>query len=406
MVSRGRLLVPLPAFATSLPALAALPFRRPRIAPPSHIYPLYIGTDTSKNVAKGVYFTMFDAANGHLSAPVLAAETPRPAFFALASARNGGRFLYVGNETGEAATSTITTFAVDPNTHMLHQRGQVPAGFAGPCYVTADATGKAVFAASYAGSGLSSYRILPDGTLSQPVEKIDYKDESRFGKQGPNHVRQDAPHPHSATLSPDDRFLVVNDLGNDQITIFSVDPETAKLSLGEPHLFSNGRPGSGPRHVAFHPNGRWVYGINEIESTIDHYLWTTTHSVKSPQALLVVAGPPVKTIDGNFPADKNTAAELAISPNGYFLYASNRGENSLVVFKIDQASGALEPVQRISCGGKTPRHFLLDPTGQWLICGNQDSATMTVFRRDGSNGRLGGPVATLPIDSPMYALFA
>ena len=209
--------------------------------------------------------------------------------------------------------------------------------------------------------------------------------------------------PTRATISPDNRFLLVCDLGTDHITVFLIHPETGQLS--DPHTFTNDHPGCGPRHVAFHPNGRWVYGINEIDSTIDHYLWTATRFSDTPQGLLVNTNTPVKTIAADFPADKNTAAELAISSDGLFLYASNRGEDSLVVFSISPKDGKLDFVQRISCGGKTPRHFTLDPTNQWLLCGNQDSATITIFRRDTATGKLTGPTQTVPLDSPLYTLF-
>ena len=206
-------------------------------------------------------------------------------------------------------------------------------------------------------------------------------------------------------LSPDDRFLLVSDLGSDQISVFPIDPGTARL--GPPALFSNDRPGSGPRHIAFHPNGRWVYSINELDSTIDLFLWNTTSSRTNPQGLLVkTAGAGTKTVAPDFPVAKNTAAEIAISADGHFLYASNRGEDSLVVFSISTTDGALTLVERISCGGKTPRQFTLTPTGNWLICGDEDSATIAVFRRDPATGRIGGPTQTVPLDSPLFTLFA
>ncbi len=408
MITRRRLLLTLSAFAAHLQAFGLQFPRRRRPPMPVHLYPVYIGVDTAKGSGKGIYLCTFDALTGQLSSPVLAGETPRPAFFALSSA-GPRRLLYVGNELPDA-TSSITTFIVDPPTGktlgMLHQIGKVSSGFPGPAYVSVDSTGHAVFCADYSGSGIASFRVLQDGTLSDPVDRIDFKDQAKFGHHGPNHERQDAPHPHCATVSPDNRFLVVCDLGTDQISIFSIDPSTARLSTSEPHVFSGNRPGSGPRHVAFHPNSRWVYCINELDSSIDHFLWTTTHAQQSSQALLVLAGPPVKTVGEGFPTDKNTAAEIAISSNGYFLYASNRGEDSLVVFSIDQNSGTLKLIQRISCGGKMPRQFTLDPTGNWLICGNQESGSLTVFKRDASSGQLSGPKQTLPIDAPLFTLFA
>ena len=406
MITRRRLLFTLPAFTANLQAqLLHLPHRRPPVTP-SHTSLLYIGVDTAKGVGKGIYVASFDSSNGHLSEPQLAAETYRPAYFAFSPAGGARRVLYVGNEGSDLAASTITSFLVTgaPKAPTLRQIGKVTAGFAGPAYVSIDSTGHAVFVANYGGGGVTSFRVLPDGTLSEPVERINYKDPGRFGKRGPNADRQDAPHPHCATLSPDNRFLLVNDLGDDEISVFIVDPETARLTAGEPHLFSNNRPGSGPRHVAFHPNGRWLYSINELDSTIDHFLFTTTHHAV-PQAMLVDAGPPVSTLDPGF-SGKNTAAEIVIPPDGYYLYASNRGEDSLVAYTIDPDTGSLKFLQRLSCGGKTPRQFTLDSTGQWLVCGNQDSASVAVFRRDPANGRLSGPTQTIAIDSPMCTLFA
>jgi 6-phosphogluconolactonase len=406
MFTRRRFFVLLPAFAVSTyDAIAQLPFRRKKPAPPPPPVFVYFGTDTAKGSSKGIYQSRFDSKTGQLTPPVLAATTARPSFLALSPPRNGPRFLYAVNAVNDPS-ATVTTFALDPSTGALRQTGQVPSGGAGPCYISVDTMGKAAFVANYVGSSIASYSILPDGNLSQPVDEIDFKDHKRFGQPGPNSTRQNTSHPHSVTISPDNRFLLVNDLGTDQISVFVIHHDTGHITTSEPHLFTNERPGSGPRHIVFHPNGRWVYGINEMESTIDHYLWTATRFSQSPQGLLVNTNTPIKTIAQDFPADKNTASEVAVSPDGKFLYASNRGEDSLVVFSISPRDGALTLVQRIASGGKVPRHFTLDPTAQWLLCGNQDSATVTVFRRDAATGKLTGPIQTVPLDSPLYTLFA
>jgi 6-phosphogluconolactonase len=300
-------------------------------------------------------------------------------------------------------SATVTTFDLDTETGILTEKSKVTSAGAGPAYISVDSTGHAAFVADYFGGTIASYAIQPDGSLSQPVDTFDYKDP-KFGHHGPVPVRQDGPHPHSVFVSPDDRFLIVNDLGNDALSVFRIDPGTAKLTPSDP-LLTSLRPGSGPRHIAFHPNGRWVYLINELDSTLDHLLWSTTHSVTHSQAFLVNTNKPVKTIAQGFPADKNTAAEVMISPDGNFLYASNRGEDTLVVFSIAD-NGSLKEVQRISCGGKTPRHFTFDPTFNWILCGNQDSASITVFRRDQGTGKLAGPAQTVPVDSPLFTLFA
>ncbi|HSY68579.1 MAG TPA: lactonase family protein [Edaphobacter sp.] len=402
MFSRRRFLIIFPVYAAAAHAEITWPLRKKKPVPPPPPLTVYIGTDTAKGVSKGIYQSRFDTTRGQLTSPTLAAATARPSFFAITPIGLGPRSLYAVNAINDPA-ATATTFAIDPKTGALKQTGEVTSGGAGPAYISVDATGHSAFIANYFGSTIASYHIQPDGTLSQPVNRIDFKDHQKFGTLGPNSARQDAPHPHCATISPDNRFLLVCDLGTDHITVFTINPETGQLS--GPHLFTNDRPGSGPRHIAFHPNGRWVYSINEIDSTLDHYLWTATRFSDVPQGLLVNTSTPVKTIAPGFPADKNTAAELAISPDGNFLYASNRGEDTLVVFTIGQ-KGQLTFLQRISCGGKTPRHFTLDPTAQWVLCGNQDSATVTVFKRDPATGQLTGPTQTVALDSPLYTLFA
>jgi 6-phosphogluconolactonase len=400
MFTRRRFLVVLPAFAASAHAQFHLRKKKP-VLPPAPLN-VYIGTDTSKGVSKGIYQSRFDTTKGQLTPPVLAAATARPSFLCVTPVGQARRSLYAVNAVNDPA-ATATTFFIDLKTGALKQTGQVSSGGAGPAYISVDASGHSAFVANYFGSSVASYRIQADGTLSQPVDRIDFKDHQKFGALGPASARQDIPHPHSATLSPDNRFLLVCDLGTDHINVFFIHPETGRLS--DPHSFSNDHPGSGPRHVVFHPNGRWVYSINEIDSTLDHYLWTATRFSDTPQGLLVNTNTPVKTIAADFPAEKNTAAELAISSDGLFLYASNRGEDSLVVFSIEPKHGKLNFVQRISCGGKTPRNFTLDPTTYWLLCGNQDSGTITIFRRDTATGKLSGPTQTVAIDSPLYTLF-
>lgn len=376
-------------------------FRKKPAAAPAPSF-VYLATDTAKGVAKGIYVSRFSSATGQLTEPVLVAETLRPSFLAISASVAGHRRLYAANEGNDAASSTISSFLMDAATGALQPINKVSAAAAGPAYLSLDATGEAAFVADYAGSTVASYRVLPGGGLSDPVEHIDYRN-AKFGRRGPMASRQDAPHPHSVHISPDNRFLVVSDLGSDAISVFAIQPGAR---LGAPAIFVNDRAGCGPRHVAFHPNGRWLYSINELDSTIDHFLWTTTSSRTNPTASLVNTGQFVKTTAQGFPAGKNTAAEVAISPDGNFVYASNRGEDSLVVFSIAEADGKLTFVQRIPCGGKTPRQFTLSPDSRWLVCGNQDGANVTVFRRDGSTGKLAGPVETLGLDSVMFVMFA
>jgi 6-phosphogluconolactonase len=406
MLTRRRFLATLPALAAAPKLALAQAFTLPGLrkkplspAPPAFVY---FGTDTSKGVSKGIYLSRFDSNTGRLSPPQLVAETLRPSYLALSPIVGGHRRIYAVNAVADAS-ATISSFLMDPISGALKPINQVTSGGAGPAYISIDATGHAAFVANYVGSSISTYRILPNGALSEPVERIDYKDH-KFGSRGPVAARQDVPHPHATRISPDNRFLLVNDLGSDEISVFPIDLETAQL--GQPALFTNDRPGSGPRHIAFHPNGRWAYSINEIDSTIDLFLWTTTSSRTAPQGLLVKTGPGISTLDPKFPSGKNTASEVEVTPDGRFLYASNRGEDTLVVYAITQTDGALTLIERISCGGKTPRHFAFDPQAHWMLCGNEDSGTVAVFRRDPTTGRIGGPTQSVPLDSVMFTLFA
>jgi 6-phosphogluconolactonase len=410
MLTRRQLLALLPAAALDahLSGQTSIFARKPK---PKKLLPqplVYFGTDTSRPAAKGLYMARFDPNKGQFATPTLAAPCLRPAYMALneIASRNPAqprRLMYVCNE-GDARTSAVSTYQLDPNSGALTLLGQVSAGGQGPCYIAVDTTGQSAYVANYAGGTVASYAVQHDGSLSEPVDRIDFHNQAVFGRHGPNKARQDGPHPHSSMLTPDNRFIVVNDLGNDDIALFPIDPKTAHL--GTPHLFDSMSPGTGPRHLAFHPNQRWAYGIDELANRIDQYLYTATHAAPGveAQAVLTAVGHSVSTVDPGF-RGVNTAAEVAITPTGDFLYASNRGEDSLVVFSINETTGTLTFVQRIACGGKTPRHFTLDQSGNWIVCGNQDSASVTVFARDAGTGRLSGPVQTMPLESPMFTLF-
>ena len=404
-ITRRRVVALLSAAAASLSpivqAQTRIFTRKPKAAAPAAHPFVYFGTDTARPGAKGIYLSRFDPSKGQFTPPALVVETMRPVY--LATSIVGGRhFVYATNE-GDAKTSSISTFLMDTASGALKLVGQVPTAGAGPCYITVEATGHFAYIANYSGGTVTAYRVQADGTLSQPIQSVDFHDKF-FGAHGPVASRQDGPHPHSAMMSPDNRFLIVNDLGNDNIVVFPVHPDTGHL--GTPTITESRVPGAGPRHVAFHPNGRWAYGIDELSNQINCYLWNTTHgtSATEAEAHLTDTSHSVSTLDPGFHGT-NTAAEIEVSPNGYFLYASNRGEDSLVVFAIDQANGSLNLAQRIAIGGKGPRHFTLDDTGNWLICGNQDSASVTTFARDPGNGRLSGPIQTVPLEAPVFTLF-
>jgi 6-phosphogluconolactonase len=376
--------------------------KRKKPLPPA-ISLVYLGGDTINSPAKGIYLARFNPATGQLTAPVLVAECVRPSFMATTTVGKQ-HILYAANEGQDEHSSGVSAYTINQKDGALTLLGKVSAGGPGPCYVSVDATSSCAFVANYMGSSIASYKIRPDGSLTDPVERIDFRQPS-FGHHGPNTARQDAPHPHSANVSPDNRFLIVNDLGNDNIATFFIHTDTAHL--GPAQRNESRTPGSGPRHLAFHPNGRWAYGINELNSTVQHYLWNTTHGIggSTPEALLTEAGAAVSTLDSGYHG-VNTAAEIVVTPDGTAVMASNRGENSLVVFFIDETTGALSFRQRIACGGKSPRQFTLDETGRWLLCGNQDSGSVTIFSVDEGTHHLSGPLQTVPVPMPQMILFA
>jgi 6-phosphogluconolactonase len=405
MLTRRQLLALLPL--TALPAAAQVKLftgkPKPKPVPTPFVY---IGTDTSRPGAKGIYLARFDTVTGHFTDPVLAAACVRPGWFAINRRRAGAQakmFLYAANE-GLGADAAVTSYQMNPATGALSQIGHVSSAGDGPCYIGLDPEGQSAYVANYQGGSIATFLIKPDGSLSEAVERVDFRGP-RFGRHGPVAGRQDGPHPHMTLLSPDNRFLIVTDLGNDDIDTFPVNTTTAKL--GPPRVMDSRFDGVGPRHIAFHPNGRWIYGIDELGNRIDQYLWNSMRGASGveAEAILTDTGRSVSTLDPGFHGT-STAAEIVVASTGGFVYGSNRGENTLVVFSADAVHGNLTFVQRISCGGKTPRHFTLDPSGKWLVCGNQDSASVTVFKVDTGSGKLSGPVQTLAIDSPMFTLFA
>jgi 6-phosphogluconolactonase len=410
-LTRRRLLSLLPAATAGAHLALTLPMqaqhghffsRKSRVQPSARKPYIYFGTDTSHPSAKGIYRAQFDMASGHISQPELAADQVRSSFMALNHV-HGRPFIYVCNE-GDEKSSSIVTYSCDLSNGALKELGRVPSGGAGPAYISVDATGRSAYVADYAGGTVATFLVQPDGTLSRPVEVVNMRDRRVFHAPGPQADRQEAAHPHSAIISPDNRFLVINDLGTDSIVTFALNTEDAKL--GPPHITSSPHAGAGPRHVAFHPNERWVYGIDELKSTIDQYLWTTTHAraANPEEALLTYTGHTISSVAPDFHGP-NTAAEILVAPSGRYLYASNRGEDSLVVFSIEPTDGRLSVLQRISVGGKGPRFFTFDPSGKWIIAGNQFGDSVTVFSCNPGSGRLSGPVQTLAMGGPMFTLF-
>ena len=373
MLNRRNVLFSLPAAAlwlrSSRAAIHSVPARR-----------LFIGT-TGK-VSKGIYTAFWNASTGEIGPTSLAAEVQNPSFLAMNRDK-----LYACSEAG-GDNAKATAYAITPSgLRKLNEQSTL-----GPGTTFISARNDGVFVANYSGS-ITSFRTLADGSLSKPVSHF------HFEGSGPNRDRQEHSHAHSALPSPDGRFLLVNDLGLDRIVIYRLNPSTAELSPNDPPYFSS-RPGAGPRHLAWHPNGRWLYSVNELDSTVDLLEWNSSAGTLTQRSF-------VSTLEPNFPKNTAFAGEIALSSDGRFLYVGNRvASDTIAVLSVDPTSGMLKLKQLASNGGKNTRYCTLDPTGRWMLLCNQDSSTLVVLERDRATGHLSEPKASYPLDKPQCILFA
>ncbi|MEO5959057.1 MAG: lactonase family protein [Opitutaceae bacterium] len=375
------------ALSTAIVAPAA---ENPMPAPKQYF--VYFGTYT-KAASKGIYLARLDVATGKLSAPELAAECRDPSFLAL---HPNGQFLYAVEEGADGrreAGRGVSAYARDAVSGKLTLLNQQFCGGSGPCHITVDQTGKAVMVANYNSGSAISIRLQPDGRLGTIGSEIQHTGSSV------NRSRQSGPHAHAATLSPDNRFVFVPDLGLDQVRVYRLDPNNATLAAHGP-AFAALPPGSGPRHIAFHPNGKSAYVINEMLCTVAAFRYDAQlGELKELQNLSTLpAGETVKP--------GTSTAEIAVHPSGKFLYGSNRGHNSISVFTVDASTGQLAQVQNQSTLGRTPRHFGIDPTGTWLLAENQDTSNVAVFRIDARTGQLVHTGQLLEVPNPVCSVFA
>ena len=344
----------------------------------------YIGTYT-RPPSQGIYAWRFQPASGKLTALGLAAETSNPTFLAVAPNQ---RFLYAANED---KAGTISAFAIDPASGKLKLLNQVPSRGSGPCHVAVDPGGKWVFAANYNSGSVAMFPVHEDGTLGEATGFVQHAGSSV------NAQRQSGPHAHSANVSPDGRWLLVADLGLDQILSYRVDAVKGTLSAGDP-AFTKLAPGSGPRHLAFGRDGRFAYAISEMLATV------TVFRYNSARGSLEELQTAQMTPEGY--TGPKSGAEIAVHPNGKFLYGSNRGDSTIAVFRIDGDKGTLTAVERVSTAGKTPRNFAIDPSGGFLFAANQDSGNVVVFKINRATGRLTPAGSVLEVASPVCTVFA
>ena len=376
MTTRRRFILGVPSVAVALHSM--------RMDAASAPHRLYFGTNGGGS-SKGIYTATWDSSTGVIGPIALAAEVGSPTFLALS---HRARFLYAVSELPEG-NAAVTAYAVTKDA-LRKLNSQTTMGN-GATFVSIHPNGRSVYVANYGGGSVTSYKVEANGELSEPVSHIQYEGS------GPNHDRQSRPHAHSAVVSPDGRFLLVNDLGLDRIVVYRVDKATAKLTPNDPP-FWKARPATGPRHIAFHPKGHWVYNVNELDSTVDVLRWDAKRGVLTTQSHL-------STLPPDFPPNTAFAGEILASADGRFVYVGNRRHESIAVLSVDPKSGDLSLIQLAPNGGTNTRHIALEPTGKWLVVSNQDSGTVVVLSRDAKTGKLSPPVHIYPLDRPMCAVF-
>ncbi|MEI9812970.1 MAG: lactonase family protein [Acidobacteriota bacterium] len=341
----------------------------------------FIGTYT-RGVSRGIYSLRYEPATGKMAPIGLAAQSVSPSFLAV---HPNGKWLYAVNESrrynGIANSGSVSAFSIDHHGGTLTALNIVPSRGADPCHLTVDRGGHWLFVANYSAGSVSVFPIGPDGALGEAAQIVQHSGETKADP-----VRQEAPHAHSVDISIDNKLLYVSDLGADQIVVYNFDASTGRLTQ---RSTAKQKAGSGPRHIAFSRDHRFLYSFDELTSRIVTFRHdASTGAMDELQS--------ISTLPRGFKGPKS-GAEIAVEPSGRFLYASNRGHDSIAIFSIDAEQGLLSSVGRVSTQGKSPRHFAIDPEGKHLIVANQDSSNLVAFKIDPDTGGL------TPQGEPLYA---
>jgi 6-phosphogluconolactonase len=364
--------------AVSLPAIAA-----------KDEFLVYFGTYT-REASKGIYVAKFNAKTGDISTPELAAEVESPSFLTI---HQNHKWLYAVSEINSfegKPSGAVTAYSIDPASGKLTMLNRASSGGTGPCHLVVDRTGHNVLVANYAGGTVAVLPIQSDGKVSAPSSVIKHQGSSVDKR------RQERPHAHSINMSANNKFAVAADLGLDEVLVYKLDADKGVLAANEPP-FVKVAPGSGPRHFAFHPKGRFAYVINEMASTVTAFNWDQERGTF--QEIQTIT-----TLPKDF-SGQNSTAEVQVHPSGKFVYGSNRGHNSIALFKVDPKKGSLTAEGQTLTEGKTPRNFGIDPGGRYLFAANQDSASVVLFKIDSDSGKLTPTGKKLQISFPVCVKF-
>ncbi|MGC1452583.1 MAG: lactonase family protein [Candidatus Sulfotelmatobacter sp.] len=354
-------------------------------------YLFYVGTYTEEgSKSKGIYAYRYDATTSEITPLGLAAETTNPSWVTL---HPNGRFLYAVNEVGNYKgpnSGGVSAFSIDHATGKLTFLNEVPSRGADPCYIIVDKAGKYVLVANYTGGSVAVFPVLADGKLGEASAFV-----QNTGR-GTNPERQEGPHAHSIDLSPDNRFAMVDDLGLDELLVYKFDSTKGSLTPNDPP-FAKLHAGAGPRHFVLRPDGKFAYVVAEMGRTVTVFSDDPASGKLEPLQT-------VTTLPKGFQG-RNDDAEISVHPSGKFLYASNRGDDSIAIYAIDKNKGTLTQVGVVHTGGKEPRTFEIDPTGTLLFAANQKSDNIVVFKIDQQTGRLTPTGKVLEVGSPVCVKF-
>ena len=349
---------------------------------------VWLGTAKSA-LSRGIYHCQLNTNGGKLSEPTLVAEMEGPGFLAKHPTKP---VLYAVG--GLNNVQVVAAFAIEGSPEKLSLRllNSTPIGDGGAAHVSLDKTGKTLFTAQYGGGSVAVFSVQPDGMLRERTQLIDHHGGAKVVAD-----RQDASHAHWTGVSPDNRFVFVPDLGLDQVVIYKLDAASGKI---ETHGSGITPPGSGPRHMKFHPNGRWIYVVNELSLTVTFFEYDATLGTMTPMQSIETV--PATELERE---KAKSCSEIRIHPNGKFVYAANRGHDTITVFSVDQTTGKLKWVQRENPRCATPRNFNLTPDAKWLLAAGQLSNTLGLFSVDSEAGRITFQQQSVFVPSPICVLF-